>query len=257
MTYKGYLIDLDGTIYKGKDRIPEGEAFVKELQKRQIPYLFVTNNSMRTPEMVQELLRNQCELETPLETIYTATMATIDYMNDMNRGKTVYVIGETGLKTAIAEAGYVEDTENPAYVVVGLDTQLTYEMLAIATLAIQKGAVFIGTNPDLNIPTERGLMPGAGSINKLLETATRVQPVFIGKPNAIIMNKALDVLGVKREEAIMVGDNYLTDIMAGIQNDIATLLVTTGFTKPEEVPTLPVKPDHVLASLDEWNFDEK
>lgn len=100
-------------------------------------------------------------------------------------------------------------------------------------------------------------MPGAGSINKLLETATRVQPVFIGKPNAIIMNKALDVLGVKREEAIMVGDNYLTDIMAGIQNDIATLLVTTGFTKPEEVPILPVKPDHVLASLDEWNFDEK
>ena len=95
MTYKGYLIDLDGTIYKGKDRIPEGEAFVKELQKRQIPYLFVTNNSTRTPEMVQELLCNQCELETPLETIYTATLATVDYMNDMNRGKTVYVIGET------------------------------------------------------------------------------------------------------------------------------------------------------------------
>ena len=108
MTYKGYLIDLDGTIYKGKDRIPEGEAFVKELQKRQIPYLFVTNNSTRTPEMVQELLCNQCELETPLETIYTATLATVDYMNDMNRGKTVYVIGETGLKSAIADAGYTE-----------------------------------------------------------------------------------------------------------------------------------------------------
>ena len=257
MTYKGYLIDLDGTIYKGKNRIPAGERFIQRLQERNIPYVLVTNNTTRTPEKVQEMLATQFNVHTPLETIYTATMATIDYMNDMNRGKTVYVIGETGLKTAIAEAGYVEDTDNPAYVVVGLDTQLTYEMLAIATLAIQKGAVFIGTNPDLNIPTERGLMPGAGSINKLLETATRVQPVFIGKPNAIIMNKALDVLGVKREEAIMVGDNYLTDIMAGIQNDIATLLVTTGFTKPEEVPTLPVKPDHVLASLDEWNFDEK
>ena len=249
MTYKGYLIDLDGTIYKGENRIPAGERFIQRLQERNIPYVLVTNNTTRTPEKVQEMLATQFNVHTPLETIYTATMATIDYMNDMNRGKTVYVIGETGLKTAIAEAGYVEDTENPAYVVVGLDTQLTYEMLAIA--------VFIGTNPDLNIPTERGLMPGAGSINKLLETATRVQPVFIGKPNAIIMNKALDVLGVKREEAIMVGDNYLTDIMAGIQNDIATLLVTTGFTKPEEVPTLPVKPDHVLASLDEWNFDEK
>ena len=121
-------------------------------------------------------------------------------------------------------------------------------------IGYSKGAVFIGTNPDLNIPTERGLMPGAGAINNLLEVATC--ETSHGKPNAIIMNKALDVLGVKREEAIMVGDNYLTDIMAGIQNDIATLLVTTGFTKPEEVPTLPVKPNHVLASLDEWNFDE-
>ncbi|MDY5636198.1 MAG: HAD hydrolase-like protein, partial [Streptococcus orisratti] len=160
------------------------------------------------------------------------------------------------LKDAIAQAGYQEDIEHPAYVVVGLDTDLTYEKLAIATLAIQKGSMFIGTNPDLNIPTERGLMPGAGSLINLLQSATRVEPVIIGKPKAIIMNKSLDVLGVARHEAVMVGDNYLTDIMAGIKNDIATLLVTTGFTKPEEVPNLPVQPDHVLASLDEWNFDE-
>ncbi len=230
MTYKGYLIDLDGTIYKGKDRIPEGEAFVKELQKRQIPYLFVTNNSMRTPEMVQELLRNQCELETPLETIYTATLATVDYMNDMNRGKTVYVV-------------------------VGLDREVTYEMLVKATLAIHKGAMFIGTNPDLNIPTERGLLPGAGSLLALIEAATRVKPIIIGKPEAIIMNKALEILGTERSQTIVVGDNYLTDITAGIKNDFPTLLVTTGFTKAEEVANLPVKPDHVLSSLVEWDFD--
>lgn len=204
--------------------------------------------------MVQSMLTNQFHVETGIETIYTATMATVDYMNDMNRGKTAYVIGETGLKSAIAAAGYVEELENPAYVVVGLDSQVTYEMLAIATLAIQKGALFIGTNPDLNIPTERGLMPGAGALNALLEAATRVKPVFIGKPNAIIMNKSLEVLGIQRSEAVMVGDNYLTDIMAGIQNDIATILVTTGFTRPEEVPTLPIQPDHVLSSLDEWRL---
>lgn len=214
----------------------------------------MTNNTTRTPEMVQDMLSKQFNVETGIETIYTATMATVDYMNDMNRGKTAYVIGETGLKSAIAAAGYVEELENPAYVVVGLDSQVTYEMLAIATLAIQKGALFIGTNPDLNIPTERGLMPGAGALNALLEAATRVKPVFIGKPNAIIMNKSLEVLGVKRSEAVMVGDNYLTDIMAGIQNDIATILVTTGFTRPEEVPTLPIQPDHVLSSLDEWRL---
>ncbi|HEQ5050938.1 TPA: TIGR01457 family HAD-type hydrolase [Streptococcus pyogenes] len=254
MPYKGYLIDLDGTIYQGKKRIPAGERFIKRLQERGIPYLLVTNNTTRTPEMVQSMLANQFHVETSIETIYTATMATVDYMNDMNRGKTAYVIGETGLKSAIAAAGYVEELENPAYVVVGLDSQVTYEMLAIATLAIQKGALFIGTNPDLNIPTERGLMPGAGALNALLEAATRVKPVFIGKPNAIIMNKSLEVLGIQRSEAVMVGDNYLTDIMAGIQNDIATILVTTGFTRPEEVPTLPIQPDHVLSSLDEWRL---
>lgn len=256
MTYKGYLIDLDGTIYKGKDRIPAGERFIARLQEKKIPYLLVTNNTTRTPEMVQEMLEG-FNVKTPLSTIYTATMATVDYMKDMKRGKTAYVIGDVGLKQAIAEAGFVENTENPAYVVVGLDWEVTYEKLAIATLAVQKGALFIGTNPDLNIPTERGLMPGAGSIIKLIEVATRVEPVIIGKPKAIIMNKALEVLGVERSEAIMVGDNYLTDIMAGIKNDIATLLVTTGFTKPEEVATLPVQPDHVLASLDEWDLNEK
>lgn len=254
MPYKAYLIDLDGTIYQGKNRIPAGERFIKRLQEKGIPYLLVTNNTTRTPEMVQEMLANQFNVHTGLETIYTATMATVDYMNDMNRGKTAYVIGETGLISAIAEAGYLEDRENPAYVVVGLNTEVTYEMLSIATLAIQKEALFIGTNPDLNIPTERGLMPGAGALNALLEAATRVKPVFIGKPNAIIMNKALEILKVPRSEVAMVGDNYLTDIMAGIQNDMATILVTTGFTKAKEVPSLPIKPDHVLASLDEWEL---
>ncbi|GAB6633683.1 TIGR01457 family HAD-type hydrolase [Streptococcus uberis] len=254
MAYKGYLIDLDGTIYKGRERIPAGERFIQRLQEQEIPYLLVTNNTTRTPQMVQDMLAQQFNIQTPLETIYTATMATVDYMKDMNRGQTAYVIGETGLKSAISEAGYIEDKENPAYVVVGLDSQVTYDMLATATLAIAKGALFIGTNPDLNIPTERGLMPGAGSLVALLEAATRVKPVFIGKPNAIIMNKALDILQVKRSEAIMVGDNYLTDIMAGIQNDIASLLVTTGFTKAEEVPDLPIQPDYVVASLDEWDI---
>ena len=114
MKYKGYLIDLDGTIYKGKDRIPAGEAFVYELQKRDIPYLFVTNNTTRTPESVQEMLAQNFNIATPLSTVYTATLATIDYMNDLGLEKTVYVIGEAGLKEAIQAAGYVEDKENPA-----------------------------------------------------------------------------------------------------------------------------------------------
>lgn len=256
MTYKGYLIDLDGTIYKGSDRIPAGEQFIRDLQAREIPYMLVTNNTTRTPEQVQAMLRDKFEIETPLETVYTATLATVDYMKDANLGNTVYIIGEEGLKSAIYEAGFAEDTENPAYVVVGLDWSVDYEKFVTATLAIQKGAHFIGTNPDLNIPTERGLLPGAGSLIALLEAATRVKPAIIGKPEAIIMDKALARLGIEKAEAIMVGDNYLTDIMAGIQNDIDTLLVLTGFTSKEEVPTLPIAPTHVLESLAEWIFDE-
>ncbi|MGT2712579.1 TIGR01457 family HAD-type hydrolase [Streptococcus oriscaviae] len=256
MNYKGYLIDLDGTIYKGKSRIPAGERFVQELQKRQIPYLFVTNNTTRRPEAVQQMLAEEFNVQTPLKTIYTASLATIDYMNDLGREKTVYVIGEDGLKSAIFEAGYVENQEEPAYVVVGLDTEVTYEKLAIATLAIENGATFIGTNPDLNIPTERGLLPGAGSLIALLEAATRVKPIFIGKPEAVIMDKALALLGTERSQTLMVGDNYMTDIRAGIDNGFPTLLVLTGFTKAEEVSDLPIAPTHVLSSLDEWRFDE-
>lgn len=256
MTYQGYLIDLDGTIYKGKERIPAGERFIERLQEKGIPYLFVTNNTTRTPEQIQTMLSSQFNVHTSLETIYTATLATIDFMNDLAKEKTVYVIGEEGLKSAIREAGYVEDTDNPAYVVVGLDWNVDYEKFVTATLAIQKGAVFIGTNPDLNIPTERGLLPGAGSLLALLEAATRVKPMVMGKPEAIIMHKALEHLGTECSQTVMVGDNYLTDIRAGIDNGFPTLLTLTGFTSKEEVADLPIAPTHVVNSLDEWNLEE-
>lgn len=250
--YKGYLIDLDGTIYLGNARIPAGERFIHRLQAAQIPYLLVTNNTTKTPEVVQRRLKNQFDIDTPLETIYTASLATVDYMNDLGLKKSVYIIGEDGLKEAIYEAGYKKDRENPAYVVVALDTDLTYEMLVLATLAIHKGAKFIGTNPDLNLPNERGLTPGAGSLIKMLEAATRVEATIIGKPEKIIADKAVEKLGLPKADLLMVGDNYLTDIHTGIDNGIDSLLVTTGFTKPEEVPHLPIAPTHVVASLDEW-----
>ncbi|MBF8970713.1 MULTISPECIES: TIGR01457 family HAD-type hydrolase [unclassified Streptococcus] len=254
--YKGYLLDLDGTIYRGKELIPEARDFVQELQKRDIPYLFVTNNTTRRPEAIQTMLAERFGLSVPLSTIYTASLATVDYMLEKNLGKTAYVIGEDGLKAAISEAGFEEDPLNPAYVVVGLDTDLTYEKAKIASLAIQNGAHFIGTNPDLNIPTEEGLLPGAGSLVRFIQASTRVEPVYIGKPQAIIMEKALERIDLTKEEVVMVGDNYMTDIRAGIDNGIASLLVLTGFTQAEEVPDLPIPPTHVVASLAEWSFHE-
>lgn len=254
MTYKGYLIDLDGTIYMGSEPIPAGKRFVEALQARKLPFLFVTNNTTRTPETVAERLKNEFDIHVGPETVYTATLATIDYMKEQG-GQSFYAIGETGLIDLLLAAGFVWEETTPDYVVVGLDNQVTYEKFVTATLAIQKGATFIGTNPDKNIPTERGLMPGAGALVSFVATATQVEPIFIGKPEAVIMDAAVAKIGLAKEDVLMVGDNYLTDIRAGIDNGLDTLLVLTGFTQKEQVPTLPVAPTFVLDSLDEWRFD--
>ncbi|MEI5992805.1 TIGR01457 family HAD-type hydrolase [Candidatus Enterococcus mansonii] len=252
--YQGYLIDLDGTIYLGKEVIPAGKRFIERLQEQQLPFLFVTNNTTKTPEDVASRLATEFDIHVSDETVYTASLATIDYMKEIGKGNRVYVIGESGLVDLILSAGFEWDEEQPDYVVVGLDTHVTYEKFALASLAIRNGATFIGTNPDKSIPTERGLLPGAGSFISLIETATQTKPIMIGKPNAIIMNEALKVLNLDKKSVLMVGDNYETDIQSGIQNAIDSLLVLSGFTAKEDVPTLPEKPTYIVDSLDEWMF---
>ncbi len=254
MAYKGYLIDLDGTIYLGNDLIPSGKRFVERLQQAKIPFLFVTNNTTKAPAVVQKRLAESFDIHVATETIYTASLATIDYMNDQKRGNKVFVIGEAGLIDLILASGYVWEEEKPDFVVVGLDSQVTYKKLETATFAIQKGAEFIGTNPDKNLPTERGFVPGAGALISFLETATQTKAVFIGKPNQIIMEKAVAHLNLAKADVLMVGDNYETDIQAGIQNNIDSLLVLTGFTAKEQVATLPQAPRYVINELDEWEI---
>lgn len=251
--YKGYLIDLDGTIYLGEKLIPAGKRFIERLQKADIPFLFVTNNSSRLPEEVQKRLANLFDINVKASQVYTSSLATADYMDRLNKGKKVYIIGQEGLKKVLLGRGYEWDEKNPDYVVVGLDQALTYEKLATATLAIRKGAYFIGTNPDKNIPTAEGLLPSAGPNIAFLETATQTKADIVGKPNAIMMDEALEHLGLKREEVAMVGDNYETDILAGIHNNIPSILVLSGFTKLEDVPHLKEQPTHILKTLDEWD----
>lgn len=252
--YKAYLIDLDGTIYLGNEIIPAGKRFIERLQEKQIPFLFVTNNSSRTPEQVVAMLKNKFDIAVTPEHVYTSALATVDYMDQLGLEKTVYWIGQEGVKRALSDHGYRYEEENPAYVVSGLDKSLTYEKLCKACLAIQKGAYFIGTNPDRNIPTHQGLLPSAGPNLAYLECGTGVKPTVIGKPGAIMMDKAVARLGFQKSEVAMVGDNYETDILAGLHNDIPAILVLSGFTKKEDVPHLPEQPTHVLNSLDEWTL---
>ena len=251
--YAGYMIDLDGTIYRGKEKIPAAKRFIERLQEHDIPFLFVTNNSTQAPIKVVENLANNFDIHVKEENVYTSALATADYIADLDKDKrSVYVIGELGLKQAILDKGFRFEETNHDYVVVGLDYDVTYHKFELATLAIKRGAKFIGTNADTNLPNERGLVPGAGSVIALVECSTQQKATYIGKPETIIMEKALERLGLPKDEVVMVGDNYMTDIKAGINFGIDTMLVYTGVSTRELVRKQEIAPTIELGSLDEW-----
>ncbi|MCY8921758.1 TIGR01457 family HAD-type hydrolase [Bacillus atrophaeus] len=250
-TYKGYLIDLDGTMYNGTEKIEEACEFVRKLKERGIPYLFVTNNSSRTPKQVADKLVS-FDIPATEEQVFTTSMATAQHIAQQKQNASVYVIGEEGIRQAIEENGLTFAEEDADFVVVGIDRGITYEKLATGCLAIRNGATFISTNGDVAIPTERGLLPGNGSLTSVLTVSTGVQPVFIGKPESIIMEQAMRVLGTDISETLMIGDNYATDIMAGMNAGMDTLLVHTGVTKREHLADYPDKPTHAVDSLTDW-----
>ena len=258
--YQGYFIDLDGTMYKGKQKIPAAPGFIQRLRKAGKQIMFLTNNSTRTPAEVARNLQTNHGIEAYPEEVYTTALATADYLqaNIKERPKTAYVVGEEGLKIAIQAADFTLTPTKPSYVVVGLDTQVTYQKLETAVLDILAGATFVGTNADSNLPNEKGLTPGAGSLIKLVEYATTVggvKPIMIGKPETLIMELALKRSGLKRNQVVMVGDNYRTDILAGIRSQIDTLLVYTGVSTPEQVEKQTQQPTYTVRTLDEWQVN--
>lgn len=253
--YRLFLIDLDGTIYRGKETIESGVRFVKRLDEAGLDYLFLTNNTTRTPQMVADKLAGH-GVKTDVSKIYTPSMATASYIleKDAKRPIGVYIIGQIGLwKEILDRPEFYYDEENPDYVIVGMDTDLTYHKLMVATRCIHRGAVFIGTNSDQNLPVGKELRPGNGSICAALEVASGQKPLFIGKPEAIIVNRALDLAGFKAEEALIVGDNYPTDIMAGINSGVDTLLTLTGVTQKADLAGL-TPPTYLVNDLDEFSL---
>lgn len=252
--YHGYLIDLDGTMYRGSEVIQEAADFVNMLHSKNLPYLFITNNSSRTPLQVAQKLKD-FGIAAEAEQVFTTSQATANYIYDENQDASIFVIGEEGIQQAIFEKGFKVGGEHADYVVIGIDRCITYEKLAVACLAVRNGAAFISTNSDIAIPTERGLMPGNGSLTSVIAVSTQIEPIFIGKPESIIMEQALKVLGTKKEETLMIGDNYDTDIMAGMNAGLDTLLVHTGVTTKELLKGYVRQPTYVLDSL--ADFDVK
>ncbi|MBU5595017.1 TIGR01457 family HAD-type hydrolase [Amphibacillus sp. MSJ-3] len=251
--YKSYLIDLDGTMYHGTEKIEEAVAFVNSLKRKGLPYLFLTNNSTKHPRDVADKLRGM-GVPAEEEHIFTTSMATATYISEQKPNARVYPIGEEGLTYALEEANLTVTDKNIDYVVMGLDRNITYEKLTIGALAIRNGAKFVATNGDVALPTERGLLPGAGSLISVLSVTTGVNPVFIGKPESIIVEQALEVIGTSKEATLMVGDNYATDILAGIHAGIDSLLVFTGVTKKEDLKSIVEQPTYTIDSLKNWSI---
>ena len=252
--YRGFLIDLDGTIYRGMEPIPAGKRFINRLQDNHVPFLLLTNNSTRTPQMVVDHLEHNFGIHVTTDNVYTSAMATADYLANRCKAQessTVYPIGERGLKEALFQRGFKYDDVHPDYVVVGLDRDVTYHKFAVATLAVRRGAELIGTNADSNLPSEWGMIPSAGSLVTFMEYATQTKAQYIGKPEPQIMDEAVKRLVCPRESLAIVGDNYMTDIKAGINAQVDQILVYTGLSTPELVAAQSVAPTWEVQSLDE------
>ncbi len=245
---KNYLIDMDGVLVRGNVAIPGADGFIQQLIDRQAKFLILTNNSIYTSADLQFRLKRS-GLELPDGHIYTSALATAKFLHSQRPGGTAYVIGESGLTTAMHEIGYLLTDHDPDYVVIGETTSYSFERITRAIRLIAAGARFIATNRDVSGPSEGGIVPATGAVAALIESATGIKPYFIGKPNPLMMRTALNTIDAHSEESVMVGDNMDTDIIAGLESGMDTILVLTGVTTPEKVTRYPYRPTRTLDSV--------
>jgi len=252
---RAVLLDMDGVLYVGNAPLPGVQDFLDYLESTGRAYLCVTNNASRTPAGFVEKLATMNVTVAP-EHIFSSAQATAMWLReqvDATGGAKgpVIMLGMEGLRTALLEAGF-ELTDDPfaaAYAVAGAAFNLTFDQLADVTLAIRNGAQFVGTNPDTSFPSERGQIPGTGSILKLLEAASGVTPAIVGKPNAAMFEIALHRLGVEPHATLMVGDRYETDIAGAIPLGLQTVGVLTGISTAAEFAAATPPPDAVVDDL--------
>lgn len=244
----GYLIDMDGVIYKGNQLIPGAERFVKDLRDAEIPFLFLTNNSQRTRRDVVAKL-DRLGIEVGEEHVFTCAMATARFLACQKPNGTAFVIGEGGLLTALHRNGYAIVDRDPDYVVVGEGRTLNFEMAEQALGMILGGAKLVATNPDPNCPTQNGMRPGCGAIVAMLEAAAGVKAFSVGKPSPVMLRAARKQLGLATDQTIVIGDTMETDILGGVQLGFKTVLVLSGGTREEDLARFPFRPDLVAPSI--------
>lgn len=243
---RGVILDLDGTVYFGTEEVPGAGLFVASCRDRGIRCLFVTNRANRVPDEIVRQLRGH-GIPCGLDDVLTAAQATALYL----RRGTAWYIGEEGLRVALEEQGIAITEDNPDFVVVGYDRGFNYEKLFKACRLIDGGARFIATNPDRALKTEKGIYPGTGAIVEAVASGTGRRPVIVGKPERLIMDMALDRLGMTPDEVIVVGDSLATDVPAGHAAGMRSVLLLTGVSRREDVAHSALKPDWVVETFDE------
>lgn len=244
-TKSGFIIDMDGVIYHGNKLLPGVNEFVDWLEKSGKRYLFLTNSSERTPRELHEKLK-RLGVNAGEDHFYTSALATASFLSSQTPNGSAYVIGDAGLIHALYSVGYTINNVNPDYVVVGDTHGYNYEKIELGVNLVLKGARLIGANPDISGPVENGVAPSTKALVAPIEIAAGKKAYYVGKPNPLMMRIALKKLGVSREEAIVVGDRMDTDIRAGLESEIDTLLVLSGITSRNEIDNFPYRPHYVL-----------
>ena len=245
-----FICDMDGVIYHGNRIIPHVADFVKWIEDNGKKFLFLTNSSERSPrELAQKLGR--MGLNVSEDHFYTSALATASFLESQCKGGSVYVIGEPGLTYALYEAGFSMNDVNPDYVVFGETRSLNYEKIEKAVRLVMNGAKLIGTNSDLTAPSENGIVPACRALVSSIEMTTGKNAYFVGKPNPLMMRHALKKLGCHRIEAAIIGDRMDTDIVAGIESELDTVLVLSGVSTVETVGKFPYRPKYILKDVGE------
>lgn len=248
---EGVVLDMDGVLWRGNSPLPGLAEFFSFLRHQNILFVLATNNSRRSPREYTGKMESLSVPDVEISQVITSGTATVDYLlARFPLGTRMFVIGGDGLREILVEAGFVLAVTDAEIVVVGIDFDLSYEKLRLATLFIRSGALFVGTNPDVTFPTPEGLAPGAGSILALLEAATDIKPTVIGKPEGAMFETALHVLKTPPEKTLMIGDRLGTDILGGINAGLKTALVMTGVTTPKLLAESTIQPDIVFDGLD-------
>ena len=245
---RGFICDMDGVIYHGNRLLAGVHDFVHYLKAENKRYLFLTNSSQHTPVELQQKMERM-GLDIHESHFYTSALATAKFLSTQMPGCSAYIIGDSGLMNALYDAGIAMNDVNPDYVVVGETKNYHFGNICRAVHHVLSGARLIGTNPDVTGPTEEGVVPACGSLVAPIEIATGKSAYFVGKPNALMMRTGLRMLGVHSGEAVIIGDRMDTDIIAGIETGLDTVLVLSGVSTRESVQEFPYRPKHICSGV--------